>query len=44
MPLKPVRDGWEEHEINRIVDERTANPAPRIPIEEVMRETLDREE
>ncbi|MFJ3878685.1 type II toxin-antitoxin system prevent-host-death family antitoxin [Streptomyces sp. NPDC090077] len=30
---------WEEREINRIIDERMANPAPGIPIEHVMRET-----
>ncbi|GAA0942057.1 type II toxin-antitoxin system Phd/YefM family antitoxin [Nonomuraea longicatena] len=35
---------WEEHEINRIIDERTANPAPGIPLDEVMRETLARGE
>ncbi|WP_234431718.1 type II toxin-antitoxin system Phd/YefM family antitoxin [Streptomyces sp. NRRL S-241] len=25
---------WEEREINQIIDERTANPAPGVPIEE----------
>ncbi|WP_324616726.1 type II toxin-antitoxin system prevent-host-death family antitoxin [Streptomyces sp. XY332] len=35
---------WEEREINRIIDERTANPAPGIPIEDVMGETLARGE
>lgn len=35
---------WEEREINRIIDERMANPAPGIPIEDVMRETLARSE
>ncbi|NYS18710.1 type II toxin-antitoxin system Phd/YefM family antitoxin [Streptomyces sp. SJ1-7] len=35
---------WEEREINRIIDERTANPAPGIPIEDIMRETLARGE
>lgn len=35
---------WEEREINRIIDERMANPAPGIPIEDVMRETLARGE
>lgn len=33
---------WEEREINRIIDERMANPAVGIPIEDVMRETLER--
>ncbi|GGK54030.1 type II toxin-antitoxin system prevent-host-death family antitoxin [Streptomyces flaveus] len=33
---------WEEREINRIIDERTANPSAGIPIEDVMRETLSR--
>ncbi|MFJ9906800.1 type II toxin-antitoxin system Phd/YefM family antitoxin [Streptomyces sp. NPDC101152] len=33
---------WEEHEINRIIDERMANASPGIPIEDVMRETLAR--
>ena len=33
---------WDECEINRIVDERIANPAASIPIDEVMRETLER--
>jgi len=35
---------WEEREINRIIDERMANPAPGISIEDVMRETLARGE
>ncbi|MFI6008421.1 type II toxin-antitoxin system Phd/YefM family antitoxin [Streptomyces sp. NPDC051243] len=35
---------WEEREINRIIDERMANPAVGIPIEDVMRETLERGE
>ncbi|MDG5805349.1 hypothetical protein P9869_22295 [Streptomyces ossamyceticus] len=35
---------WEEREINRIIDERMANPAPGIPIEDIMRETLARSE
>ncbi|MCT9138902.1 type II toxin-antitoxin system prevent-host-death family antitoxin [Streptomyces violarus] len=33
---------WEEREINRIIDERMTNPAPGIPIEDIMRETLAR--
>ncbi|MER7729823.1 type II toxin-antitoxin system Phd/YefM family antitoxin [Streptomyces erythrochromogenes] len=33
---------WEEREINRIVDERTANPAPGVPIEDITAETLAR--
>ncbi|MFB9349996.1 type II toxin-antitoxin system Phd/YefM family antitoxin [Streptomyces heliomycini] len=35
---------WEEREINRIIDERMAYPAAGIPIEDVMRETLERGE
>lgn len=35
---------WEEREINRIIDERMANPAAGVPIEDVMRETLERSE
>lgn len=35
---------WEEREINRIIDERMADPAPGVPIEDVMRETLARGE
>ncbi|MFE4455101.1 type II toxin-antitoxin system Phd/YefM family antitoxin [Streptomyces sp. NPDC056796] len=35
---------WEEREINRIIDERMANAAPGLPIEDVMRETLARSE
>ncbi|MEV6057096.1 type II toxin-antitoxin system Phd/YefM family antitoxin [Streptomyces sp. NPDC052107] len=35
---------WEEREINRIIDERMANPAPGIPIEDIMRETPARGE
>ncbi|SCE11928.1 prevent-host-death family protein [Streptomyces sp. DvalAA-14] len=35
---------WEEREINRIIDERMANPAAGIPIEDIMRETLARNE
>ncbi|MFT2019193.1 type II toxin-antitoxin system prevent-host-death family antitoxin [Streptomyces sp. 796.1] len=34
----------EEREINRIIDERTANPAPGVPTEDVVRETLARRE
>jgi prevent-host-death family protein len=34
MPRKYQR--WEEHEINRIIDERMANPAVGTPIEDVM--------
>jgi hypothetical protein len=46
-PRKTVRaeltaQEWDECEINRIVDERTANPAASIPIEDVMRGTLER--
>lgn len=33
---------WEEREINRIIDERKANPTVGIPIEDVMMETLQR--
>lgn len=32
----------ESDEINRIINERMANPAPGIPLEDVMRETLAR--
>ncbi len=35
---------WEEREINRIIDERMANRAAGIPIEDVMTETLARSE
>lgn len=35
---------WEEREINRIIDERMANPASGVPIEDIMRETLARGE
>ncbi|MFG2223768.1 type II toxin-antitoxin system Phd/YefM family antitoxin [Streptomyces sp. NPDC048644] len=35
---------WEEREMNRIIDERMANRAPAVPIEDVMRETLERSE
>lgn len=35
---------WEEREINRIIDERMADPAPGVPIEDIMRETLARSE
>lgn len=35
---------WEEREINRIIDERMANPAVAVPIEDVMKETLERSE
>ncbi|MFC8370389.1 MULTISPECIES: type II toxin-antitoxin system Phd/YefM family antitoxin [unclassified Streptomyces] len=35
---------WEEREINRLIDERMANPVVGIPIEDVMRETLERGE
>ncbi|KMO99140.1 hypothetical protein [Streptomyces roseus] len=35
---------WEEREINRIIDERMADPAPGIPIEDIMRETPARGE
>ncbi|WP_030216216.1 type II toxin-antitoxin system Phd/YefM family antitoxin [Streptomyces sp. NRRL WC-3626] len=35
---------WEEREINRIIDERMASPSAGVPIEDVMRETLERGE
>jgi prevent-host-death family protein len=35
---------WEEREIDRIIEERMANPAAGIPVEDVMRETLERGE
>ena len=34
----------EEAEINRLIDERLANPAPGVPLEDVIRETLARDE
>ena len=34
----------EERELNRIIDERMADPAPGIPLEEVLRETLARDD
>ena len=34
----------EEEYLTRIIDERMANPAPGIPIEDVMRETMARDE
>ncbi|AZQ35345.1 ATP-binding protein [Streptomyces cyaneochromogenes] len=37
-----VRTGEKERDINRIIDERMANPAGGVPIEDVMRETLQR--
>ncbi|WP_316520930.1 type II toxin-antitoxin system Phd/YefM family antitoxin [Kitasatospora brasiliensis] len=35
---------WEEREINRIIDERMADTAPGVSLEDVMRETLARSE
>ncbi len=35
---------WEERELNQIIDERMANPAPGVPLGEVVRETLARGE
>ncbi|MFE9598959.1 type II toxin-antitoxin system Phd/YefM family antitoxin [Streptomyces hokutonensis] len=35
---------WEEREINRIIDERMANPTSGTPIEDIMKETLARSE
>ena len=34
----------EELELSRIIDERMADPRPGIPLEEVMRETMARDE
>jgi len=34
----------EEAEINRLIDERLVNPAPGVPLEDVIRETLARDE
>ena len=34
----------DEAEINRVIEERMRNPAPGIPIEEVIRETMARDE
>ncbi|MGW3044216.1 type II toxin-antitoxin system prevent-host-death family antitoxin [Kitasatospora sp. NPDC001159] len=45
VPIEvPQHQEREEHEINRIVDERMANPSPGGPIEDVKRETLARSE
>lgn len=46
VPIEVLREyqDWEERKIDRIVDERMANPAADIPIEDVMRETLERAE
>jgi prevent-host-death family protein len=35
---------WEEHELNRIVDERTADRHGSVPLEDVIAETLARRE
>jgi prevent-host-death family protein len=35
---------WEEGEINAIIDARMADSRPGIPLEDVMRETLARDE
>ncbi|QKW52103.1 type II toxin-antitoxin system Phd/YefM family antitoxin [Streptomyces buecherae] len=35
---------WEERELNQIIDERMASPAPGVPLGEVVRETLARGE
>jgi hypothetical protein len=37
-----IRQAWEEREINRLVNERMADPAPGVPLAVVLRETLDR--
>jgi hypothetical protein len=54
VPMEPVRNvrarlaevvaqaDREEREINRIIDERMANPATGVPLEDVVRETLAR--
>jgi prevent-host-death family protein len=45
VSIKMLRKYQEwEREINRIIDERMANPAAGIPIEDVMRQTLERGE
>ena len=35
---------WEERELNRIIDERMADRAHRVPLEDVIAETLARSE
>jgi prevent-host-death family protein len=35
---------WEERELNRIVDERIADRSARVPLEDVIAETLARSE
>lgn len=35
---------WDEREINRMIEERMANASPGIPIEDVLRETLARDD
>jgi len=35
---------WEERELNRIIDDRMANRAGAVPIEDVIAETLARSE
>lgn len=35
---------WEERELNRIIDERIADRSARVPLEDVIAETLARSE
>jgi prevent-host-death family protein len=46
VPIDVLRkyQEWEEREINRIVDERMASRAAAVPMEEVIQETLARDE
>jgi prevent-host-death family protein len=46
VPIDVLRkyQEWEEREINRIVDERMASRAAAVPMEDVIQETLARDE
>ncbi|NYI06372.1 type II toxin-antitoxin system Phd/YefM family antitoxin [Allostreptomyces psammosilenae] len=46
VPIELLRQyqRWEEREIIRIVEERMADRSPGIPLEDVLRETLERGE
>ena len=46
VPIEVLRKyhEWEEQEINRIVDERMSSRSAAVPLEDVIQETLARDE
>jgi prevent-host-death family protein len=46
VPIEILRrySAWQEAAWNQLIDQRMANPAAGVPLEDALRETLDRDE